>query len=433
MDGRSLVSKGKDDSIWGNTKRHGRTILLLTVGILSVATFFYKFDIGKIMALISITPKRMIWMALLLHLLTLLLGALKWNIMLKGIGEYNDKGFIFKIHVSSVFFDNITPGAKMGGEGIRLYLMRNILDVDYASAVGLLSLDKVVTLLPLIVMAVLAIIWQWQILGKVFISNKMFITIMLLLTVTGIVVGIMLRAGWPSKGDNSDRFSRIRLFLADSGFAFRLVFADRRRVLFLLLASTTIWICYPIKIYILAMAMGMDISFSILSSISIIAYLVGMLPLSPGGLGSYDAAMGKMLFLLGVGETAIGSLILLYRLTSYFFSLSLGGIATIDLLGKIRNNKILTIREDIRAMGERVEQISLADLELGKRGVLTKIDGGRKMARRLETLGLRPGKEVHMTSTVFNNGPVIIDLDGRLIAIGRGQAHKIYVRDVRSD
>lgn len=84
-------------------------------------------------------------------------------------------------------------------------------------------------------------------------------------------------------------------------------------------------------------------------------------------------------------------------------------------------------------VSKKAEQIPLAHLAIGQRGKLVKIDGGKKMTRRLEVLGIRPGKEICMASVVFNNGPVIVNLDGRLIAIGRGQAQKIYIERIWGD
>ena len=90
-------------------------------------------------------------------------------------------------------------------------------------------------------------------------------------------------------------------------------------------------------------------------------------------------------------------------------------------------NKCLDIqREQINT-----EQKPLAFLRPGQKGRLVQIDGGQKMRRRLEALGIRPGKEVCMKSAFFSKGPIVGSLDGRLIAIGRGQAQKIYVEKVR--
>ncbi|NMA55452.1 MAG: ferrous iron transport protein A [Firmicutes bacterium] len=72
-------------------------------------------------------------------------------------------------------------------------------------------------------------------------------------------------------------------------------------------------------------------------------------------------------------------------------------------------------------------EIALAEMKIGRAGVISQIDGGGRMVRRLEALGVRPGKTVEKVSSVFDRGPVIISLDGRMIAVGRRQAMRIFV------
>lgn len=69
----------------------------------------------------------------------------------------------------------------------------------------------------------------------------------------------------------------------------------------------------------------------------------------------------------------------------------------------------------------------LTGISLGQEGKISKISGGGEMIRRLEALGLRPGKKVKKISSVFNRGPVIVDIDGRMVAVGHGQASRIFI------
>lgn len=320
-------------------KKHKGKVLLLTVGVILISMFFYNFNIREIVYVVRSVPKYAILLTLFLHLLTLILGSLKWRIMLRNINYHNDMGLIFKIHISSIYFDNITPGAKIGGEGVRLYFMRNILGTDYASAMGLLSLDKVITLLPFIAMCVPAVIWQWHILNKNFVAKWALIVIIVLAIIVTAIIVAMLRFGGKSEEASKTQLSKFKLFFSNAGYSFRFVFAKRGEMLPLILLSTILWLCYPLKMHVLALAIGIDISFKVLSSASILAYLVGMLPLAPGGLGFYDGTIGGILLSLGISSPKIGSLVLLYRLTTYLFSLALGGIATIDLFNRVVSSK----------------------------------------------------------------------------------------------
>lgn len=71
--------------------------------------------------------------------------------------------------------------------------------------------------------------------------------------------------------------------------------------------------------------------------------------------------------------------------------------------------------------------LSLTEMELGDHGQVLEINGGHGIARQLGTLGVRPGKVLRKVSNVFKHGPVVVELDGRMIAVGRGQARRIMV------
>lgn len=77
----------------------------------------------------------------------------------------------------------------------------------------------------------------------------------------------------------------------------------------------------------------------------------------------------------------------------------------------------------------------LIELHEGEKGRITKLIGGsgggfgRGHAggtKQLENLGVRIGKEV-MVVGIQPFGPIMIEIDGRRTALGRGRAAKIYV------
>ena len=69
----------------------------------------------------------------------------------------------------------------------------------------------------------------------------------------------------------------------------------------------------------------------------------------------------------------------------------------------------------------------LDSLATGKGGVVLGFEGGTGVMRKLDALGLRPGKEVRKLSSQFMAGPVTVLMDGRQVAMGRGIARKIMV------
>ena len=70
---------------------------------------------------------------------------------------------------------------------------------------------------------------------------------------------------------------------------------------------------------------------------------------------------------------------------------------------------------------------SLTELKSGESGIITVCEGGHMMNRRLETMGIRPGKKITRISAQFMAGPITVSIDGRQCAMGQGIARKVKV------
>ena len=66
----------------------------------------------------------------------------------------------------------------------------------------------------------------------------------------------------------------------------------------------------------------------------------------------------------------------------------------------------------------------LSQLGIGEMARITVIEGGRGLRQKLYLRGLFEGKEVRIIS---NYGPVTVEVDRSVVAIGRGMAQKIIV------
>ena len=72
-------------------------------------------------------------------------------------------------------------------------------------------------------------------------------------------------------------------------------------------------------------------------------------------------------------------------------------------------------------------QITVPQMEAGQRGIVIQISGGYGLVRRLEALGIRPGKRITKVSSMFMRGPVTLQVDNTQIALGFGIAKRIVV------
>ena len=72
-------------------------------------------------------------------------------------------------------------------------------------------------------------------------------------------------------------------------------------------------------------------------------------------------------------------------------------------------------------------QLTLRQMEIGQTGTVIGILGGRGLMRRLEALGIRPGKKVTKISSTLFRGPVTLRVDNAQVAVGFGMANRIIV------
>ena len=66
-------------------------------------------------------------------------------------------------------------------------------------------------------------------------------------------------------------------------------------------------------------------------------------------------------------------------------------------------------------------------LGVGERGVVVGMNGGRGLLCRMTSLGFTPGAEVTVMQN-YGHGPLICRVRNARIALGRGEAGRIFVR-----
>jgi len=70
---------------------------------------------------------------------------------------------------------------------------------------------------------------------------------------------------------------------------------------------------------------------------------------------------------------------------------------------------------------------SLLDLEPGEMGIVARLEGGPSLQARFSAMGLHPGREVRKAPGAGRSGPVLVDVTGSRMAIGRGMARRVRV------
>jgi len=72
-------------------------------------------------------------------------------------------------------------------------------------------------------------------------------------------------------------------------------------------------------------------------------------------------------------------------------------------------------------------KLTLAEMKTGQTGTVVEVLGGHGLIRRLDALGIRPGRKVTKLSSALFRGPVMLRVNSTQVAVGFGMARKIIV------
>ncbi len=71
--------------------------------------------------------------------------------------------------------------------------------------------------------------------------------------------------------------------------------------------------------------------------------------------------------------------------------------------------------------------VDLTQMQPGEAGIVKEIQGGYGLIRKLQSMGIRPGKKITKVSSHFWRGPQTVEIDNLQIAVGFGMARRIFV------
>lgn len=75
--------------------------------------------------------------------------------------------------------------------------------------------------------------------------------------------------------------------------------------------------------------------------------------------------------------------------------------------------------------------IDLTHLKPGESGVVAELQGGCEFIKKIQNMGVRPGKRITKLSSHFWRGPQTIEIDKAKIAIGFGMSKKVMIEVIR--
>ncbi|MCE7697507.1 MAG: flippase-like domain-containing protein [Methanobacterium paludis] len=112
----------------------------------------------------------------------------------------------------------------------------------------------------------------------------------------------------------------------------RVMIKDRNVLMYGLPLSFIIWLFEILRVYVVFAAFGAHVSLGVIAAVFVIATLIGMIPLLPGGLGAVDGIMILMYSIAGVPPSISAAATIVERLISFWMT-SFIGMAVLPYFG----------------------------------------------------------------------------------------------------
>ncbi|WP_177174210.1 lysylphosphatidylglycerol synthase transmembrane domain-containing protein [Salipaludibacillus aurantiacus] len=245
---------------------------------------------------------------ILIQCATFLLMGRQWVKLLK-YDRHVPLNKAVRILLISAFTEGITPSAKFGSEAAKGYLLRKEFGLSMTRVISVISVQKVISLAALI---------PFLILAAALITNETGGFIYLLGTMTAAVLVLC----YVMKKKGTEKLRKAVFVWTKKDYAEQV------------LMSALIWFLFPLKAYLLSLSLNLDISFIMITAVVFLPYAAALLPLTPGGLGTFEAVMVGVLAGMAIAPEAAIAFTLLFRLITFWLGVAAGGLATLTLTAK---------------------------------------------------------------------------------------------------
>jgi glycosyltransferase 2 family protein len=332
-----------------------KIVLTLIIGAFIIFAISIAVGLQDIIDVLSKSNPTIIIIALLLEILIIGAWTERWSLILNVID--NSPGFstLFVMMFTSLFGNNLTPGAA-GGEPMRAYLLSKFEGISFDLAFVSASADRVFEFFPFVLVSAFAVYmistWNIPFWSTIFISVLIIIIMAffglliyvgvkreiaerLLLSLAGSLLPFFIKLT-KKEVKLSYVTEQISFYVERFSTGFATVLKDKKMFTLGLSISFMMWGTDMLRMYLCFVAVGSFPPIIPLIIIYTIGILITILPTIPGALGLREATMVGLFLVVGVPADVVIAASLIDRLISYLMPTIVGAFTT-AYYGKLLN------------------------------------------------------------------------------------------------
>jgi uncharacterized protein (TIRG00374 family) len=287
----------------------------------------YSANVPKVLAEISHANLAVYALAFLITPIILGVKAIRWRLMLSRIGIDLPFTAIFKNISSGILLSSLTPGRA--GEPVRAYLLKKSHGTSFTKVMPTIVVERIMDMFTIILFALAGLFFfpvpsEFYSLLTFTISFVLFCTIIVLVLCfnRGLLEGFLnffFRFFMKSRRGEMNK-------ILDNFYSGISCMRSKSLVLTLVSMSVLSWLVEVFIPPLVALSLGYSLGLGESAFAISISVLVGLASFLPGGLGSAEAVMAYMLSLIFGTLSAGTAVTFLYRVSTLYFTCTLGAI-----------------------------------------------------------------------------------------------------------
>ena len=331
-----------------------KIIFTLIIGGFIIFAISIAVGLQDILNVLKRSDPEIIIVALLLEIIIIGMWTKRWSLILDVIDKSPGFSTLFVMMFTSLFGNNLTPGAA-GGEPMRAYLLSKFEGISFDLAFVSASADRVFEFFPFVLVSGFAVymISTWHlpfldtiliIMGffgiLIYVGVKRDIAERLLLSLARSLLPVFVRI---TKKEITLHYvtKQISFYVGRFSTGFATVLQDKQMFTLGLSISFMMWGTDMFRMYLCFVAVGSFPPLVPMIIIYTIGILITILPTIPGALGLREATMVGLFLVVGVPADIVLAASLIDRLISYLMPTIVGAITTVyygKLLNKMEAN-----------------------------------------------------------------------------------------------
>ena len=315
-------------------------LLILGISVVILLVMLYFVGIDQVIGALKMANLSIIALAIVVQIFTYFLYTLRWQILNKLAGMDVSIRKLLPIVLVGLAVNNITPSGRGGGEPVRAYLLsKEKEEYSFDETLATVIADRALDTFPFVLLAAITIASM-----AMFFDFDLWLLIVMVLAVIAIVAILIVLIymcinpnfgkrvdGWIIglvrrfyKKDTEELENSIHEAIFGFQNTMKMVISNKKGLAYSLTLSFVIWIFEIIRVYLVFLAFGANVNLIVIGEVFIVASLVGMIPLLPGGLGAVDGLMIIFYSAAGISASISAAATVIERLISFWMATIVG-------------------------------------------------------------------------------------------------------------